>query len=353
MIFWIAAAVPAAGLATLMLWRAAGSARAASACAIDPTAAVYQRQLGELEELAARGLLNDADRRSAFAEAARRLLNVTPDEAAKRSPSPWIIPAVAGAAAVAALALYLLLGAPAASDQPFMARLAAWRSQPLQQLAPAEYAALVTDAAKQRPTDPQLQTMVGKAQLIADNPAEAAVALRRAAALAPHSGEIQSLLGQALVASSQDASVSPEAEAAFRRAADLNPADHSARYFLGVAAVANGRTDEGVRIWRTIREELPPGDRRREVLDSNIRQAEMQRTQAGAEAAFIAGMVERLAERLNSQPMDPDGWARLANAYAVLGRPEQRANAITNGRAALAGDPAALDRFETALRAAR
>ena len=39
--------------------------------------------------------------------------------------------------------------------------------------------------------------------------------------------------------------------------------------------------------------------------------------------AMIRGMVERLAARLEQQPNDKEGWARLARAYDVLGDPEK------------------------------
>jgi cytochrome c-type biogenesis protein CcmH len=35
--------------------------------------------------------------------------------------------------------------------------------------------------------------------------------------------------------------------------------------------------------------------------------------------AMIRGMVERLAARLEQNPGDQEGWARLAHAYEVLG----------------------------------
>src|SRR5580700_542858 len=70
--FWIAAALLSAAVAVLIVLR---SARAqAREPGEDPTLAVYRRQLSEIDDLAARGLLPDAERRSARTEAARRLL---------------------------------------------------------------------------------------------------------------------------------------------------------------------------------------------------------------------------------------------------------------------------------------
>ncbi len=45
---------------------------------------------------------------------------------------------------------------------------------------------------------------------------------------------------------------------------------------------------------------------------------------------MIAGMVERLAGRLEQQPDDLDGWVRLARAYGTLGRRGDEAEALGN-----------------------
>src|SRR6185437_7102801 len=105
--FWVVAGVLAAVASGLVLFRAAAAARVV---AVDPTPAVYRRQLAEIDELAERGLLAEGERKVAYAEAARRLLGAAdaPAEAwnadaASRKP----ILAVVLAAAAAALAIYV------------------------------------------------------------------------------------------------------------------------------------------------------------------------------------------------------------------------------------------------------
>ncbi|HUG22320.1 tetratricopeptide repeat protein [Piscinibacter sp.] len=48
---------------------------------------------------------------------------------------------------------------------------------------------------------------------------------------------------------------------------------------------------------------------------------------ARAQTEQIAAMVERLAERLKTQPDDPAGWQMLARSYTVLGRHAQAVEA--------------------------
>src|ERR1700721_1219363 len=86
---WIAAALVSAGLAALIVQRAAGAARHARADpprhagADNPALAVYRRQMAELDELADRGLLAEGERRSVRAETGRRLLAAAGRAAAK------------------------------------------------------------------------------------------------------------------------------------------------------------------------------------------------------------------------------------------------------------------------------
>ena len=66
---------------------------------------------------------------------------------------------------------------------------------------------------------------------------------------------------------------------------------------------------------------------------------------------MVRGMVERLAERLQHDGSDPDGWLRLVRSYMVLGEAEKARAAAAEARRALANDEAKLARFETELKA--
>ena len=54
-------------------------------------------------------------------------------------------------------------------------------------------------------------------------------------------------------------------------------------------------------------------------------------------AAMIKEMVQRLADRLQQNPKDVDGWLRLGRAYSVLGEPQKSLDAY---RRASEADPA-------------
>src|SRR5215469_13218885 len=69
--FWAAAGLISAATAILLLYRAGGAAGHAPP---DVSRLFYRRQLAEIADLADRGLLGEAERKSAEAEAGRRLL---------------------------------------------------------------------------------------------------------------------------------------------------------------------------------------------------------------------------------------------------------------------------------------
>ncbi len=59
--------------------------------------------------------------------------------------------------------------------------------------------------------------------------------------------------------------------------------------------------------------------------------------------AMIAGMVGKLADRLDTQGGTAAQWAQLINAYAVLGQTDKAKDAWAKAKAAMAGNPADMD----------
>jgi cytochrome c-type biogenesis protein CcmH len=61
---------------------------------------------------------------------------------------------------------------------------------------------------------------------------------------------------------------------------------------------------------------------------------------------MISGMVARLADRLQQDGSDVEGWLRLLRAYMVLGERDKAHAAAADARRALAGDPDKIRRIE-------
>src|SRR5580692_6464329 len=175
---WIAAALVSAGLAALIVLRAARAA--GSARPENPALAVYRRQMAELDELADRGLLAEGERRSVRAETGRRLLAAAGRAEAKLTAArPALILAAAAAVPLMAAGTYLALGAPDFPDQPFAGRVAAWRAADPASLTPPQMAAVLRGVAAERPNDPEPLHNLAIAEFESGQPLEAAQALQR------------------------------------------------------------------------------------------------------------------------------------------------------------------------------
>lgn len=358
LLFWVAAATLSLAAAAMIV---AGAARAARAPAdADPTLGLYQRQMGELDDLAERGLLSEPEHRAARAEAGRRILAAAERETPiDRAGKPGRAAALAAAIGVpvAAFAVYLGIGAPGLPDQPFTERLQLWRSANPAQLDPARRAAVLQRIVRDRPGDVDGLRFLARDQLASDNPFEAEMNIKRAIAIAPERADLWMLLGETLVAVGQG-SVSPGAAQAFEEALKRDPANVPARYFLGRGRIEAGAPAEGIAAWRKLLTDLPADAPERLPLAREL--AVVERTGAlpppnalAGESvemqAAVKGMVEGLAARLAANPEDPEGWVRLVRAYTVLGDVAKRDEALAAARTRYARQPDVLSALAQAV----
>ncbi|GAB5377811.1 MAG: hypothetical protein AcusKO_42730 [Acuticoccus sp.] len=171
--------------------------------------------------------------------------------------------------------------------------------------------------------------------------------------------------GEALVAA-ENGTVTPKAAEAFERALKLDPRNPAAIFYQSLAReqagdvaaafkALKGRLDaEGAFApW------MPSFIERANVLAARIGAAPLDLATYGAPASagsapgprptaqqveaagrmsdeqraeFIRSMVDRLAKRLEVEPDDLDGWLRLANAYVVLGKPDEARSAYLRAK---------------------
>jgi cytochrome c-type biogenesis protein CcmH len=360
-LFWIAAAALAGGAALVVMLFAR---RATPGGGVEnPTLAVHRRHLAEIDDLADRGLIGEGEKASARAEAGRRLLSSAAlggvGETAGSRTSRRIAAGAAVTAAALTLALYMLFGAPGVPDQPYKARVAQWKGSDPATLDAPRMAAVLKTIAADRPTDPQVWSFLGKAEMAAGDPFAAAKAFERAAALAPNAADYQTEAGEALVAAA-NGKPTPEAEAAFRRALATDPNNMPARFALGRTEVLAGDRAGGVALWRGMLADLPRSDPRRATLAAMadrvagggpIDPPVAPDAASGDASAFIRGMVANLASRLKANPDDADGWARLVRSYGVLHDAPAQADALAKARRQFAAKPAALQAIEAEARA--
>lgn len=342
-VFWIAVGVMSAAVAALILRRAARAA--AGEGDADSTLPLYQRQLAEIEDLADRGLIAADERRSAHAEAARRLLS-----AADAAGPAWnvsttsrkVILALAIAGPVAALGLYLGFGSPGYGDQPYAQRLAQWRAAPPTQLDAPRMAAVLRSVTAERPDDPEPFRYLAVAEMASGDAPAAARALREALRLSPDRADLWESLGEALMVAGEG-EVTPQASAAFRRALEQDPEAATARFHLARGQIEAGDVQTGLAQWRDLLADLSADDPRRQVLQAAIADVAAGPREPAPSAAVgapeIAAMVEGLAARLAADPDDPEGWVRLVRSYSVLGDVTRREAALTQAKARYADNP--------------
>ncbi|MDB5722092.1 MAG: repeat-containing protein [Alphaproteobacteria bacterium] len=210
--------------------------------------------------------------------------------------------------------------------------------------------------------------------------AESARAYRKATEIEPDNAENWSSLGEALQTPS--ATTVPEAATAFAKAIALNPADPRARYFLAVQKDIKGDHKGAVDDWLALLRDSPPGAPWEADLRRNIDQvasrnkidlagrlpqpgatgpasaaipgptgeqlAAASSIPPGQQDQMVQAMVQRLADKLKTNPKDADGWIRMMRSQMVLNQPKLAGEAMRSGMAAFAGDAATQGRLKSA-----
>lgn len=354
---------------TMMLWFAlalmTGAAMAAIAWPLTRQArtlrsgsdlAVYRDQLEEVRRDQAAGRIGDTEAEAAQVEVSRRLLAAADAEAAQAAamPAPGSQRRAVALAALLVVSFgsagtYLSLGSPTLPGQPLASRD---QGQSIDAMI-----AEVEGHLARNPNDGRGWEVIAPVYLRLGRVEDAIKARRKALALNGETSERQAGLGEALVAAG-DGKLTPEARKSFTRAVELDGGNIKARYFTGVAAEQDGQPAAAVEIWRAmlaaapadapwaefIRQEVTrvsgaPGPSAEDVAAASQLAPEQQ-------IAMVRTMVTRLAERLQRDGSDIEGWQRLVRSYMVLGDRDKALAAVGDARRALASEPEKLRKIE-------
>jgi cytochrome c-type biogenesis protein CcmH len=330
-------------------------------------AEVYASQLAEVEADRERGLISPADAEAARAEIARRLLRArraVPASVARGR-------AVAAALTVAlllpavAIGLYASLGAPTYGDQPLAARLAPITDDEL-----AEMLATAEARLADRPDDGEGWAAVAPVYQRMGRYDDAADAYRRAAEILGETPE--RLLGRAeALTFANRGTVTEEARDLFARVAELAPEAEAPQIFLAIASRQAGDFTAAAERWRALIDRSDGDEPWLEIASAEFMRmggtdpfiaddgsaapappaprigaapgptTDQVNAAAGmtdeAREAMIAGMVEGLAGRLDTNGGSADDWLRLIRSYQVLGRTDDARAAAERALAALSG----------------
>ncbi len=358
MLFWVIAALLtlAASLAVLLPLAARPKAGAAGA---SHDLEVYRDQLSELERDLSRGLIQPAEAEQARAEVARRIIRLDGEEGSEARASRPASTALRLVSAAAVLAVplvswgvYARLGSPDLPSQPLSERLAGNPAQSsIEELVARAEAHLSVN-----PSDGRGWEVLAPVYLRMQRFDDAAVAYRNAIRLLGSTAERQSGLGEALV-NAQGGAITADARVAFEAALKLDPSDPKAAFFNALALAGDGRKEEAVAAWRAMRADLPQGSPWLDAVDRALARQEAAPVAPGtggpgtdgpskeemdAAAAMspqdrqemIAGMVERLDDRLRQNPQDSEGWMQLIRSYLVMGEAGKAREALDRAVAA-------------------
>lgn len=405
MTLWLILTLLAAGAAVIVVapFLLRGAKAGGAASSID----VYKDQLAELERDKAQGLIEAAEAASARAEIERRILAAgkTANAPAARIAPNWEYRMVTGVAAIVVLGsvgLYAALGRP---DLP-SPQSAAMVSEGGQQAAQAaagqqggEIESLVKKVEKRvadNPNDAEGWRMLGWSYYNMGRAKDAVAAYRRAVDLQKDNPALKALLGEAMVVEA-GSRVTPAALAIFEEVLTINPNDERARFFKGVSKAQTGDNQGAIDEWLALYKVAPADAEWAADLRSRIEETAKQAgidvaarlaeakpagaakpatdvaaahpgpaarpgpTAADVESAkqmstedrqsMVAGMVDRLAGRLETSPKDPDGWIMLMRSRMAMNDAEKARAALEKAKTVFADDPATQQRIVQAAQA--
>jgi cytochrome c-type biogenesis protein CcmH len=205
---------------------------------------------------------------------------------------------------------------------------------------------------EREPDHPEGWVLLGRTLTLLQRFDEAREAYGRAIAFKPDEPQLHAELGEILVLAAQG-SVTPLAEAEFAKSGN----DPRARFYGAEAALQRGDNAAAKTALQALLADSPPDAPWRKAVAARLAEIAPAEPRASTKApagpsaqdigaaqsmspeerqAMIRGMVERLAARLEQQPNDKEGWARLAHAYDVLGDSD-KAQAARARAAALVG----------------
>jgi len=329
---------------------------------IDSDIAFYEQRMAEIDREVERSLIAPEDAKAVKAEAARRLLASADHAEAKQQSFSGARVKIASIVALVvvpavALGVYARIGHPDLPDEPLEARLQADPEKMDLQTALAKVEAHLA----KNPNDGRGYEVLAPAYLKLGRPEDAARAEQQAIALLGETPERLTFYGEALFFAANGI-VTKAAQAAFAKAADGRLAPKASLY-LGLAAEQDGDPEKAIAIWSDLLKQVPnapwaealqekiaalqggpsPGEARPEASEKGAAIAAM--PEADRDQA-IRGMVDRLAQRLEQNGKDIEGWLRLVRAYKVLNEGEKARSALGNARRSLGGDPAATARLD-------
>ncbi|MCY1127088.1 c-type cytochrome biogenesis protein CcmI [Frigidibacter sp. RF13] len=372
MVFWLIATALAA-LIPAALWLSGRRVSTGEGPASD--LALYKQQLGEVDRDLARGTIGPEEAEALRLEIKRRILALDRQSTApvQRGMGGMALPLAATMLAIlGSIFLYQTLGVPTYPDLPHAGRIAkadalkagrpsqaeaeaeAAKTRPPVPAPDAQYADLMDQlraAVAARPEDVQgLRLLAENERKLGNLSAAARAEEQLVAALGAKASSADfAALADALVLAA-GGTVTAEAEQAVLASLKADPSNGTARFYAGLVEAQTGRPDRAFPLWRDLLADSPAEAPWVPFIEANIEGlaaaagADYQPPRKAApafdpdQAEMIAGMVNGLEARLQSDGGSPEEWAQLVRALGVLKEADRARAAWALAQAALAGD---------------
>ena len=330
--------------------------------------ALARAQWQEIEGEWRSGLLSSEEAEASRREIARRLLypetsssaGLTPTHPLTRWARPLAIGILLLMLPLAALFLYLHLGAPASFGLVLRHEAQNGERSPEALKHLAQLSAQLLEQAQSQPDNLQAWLLLGRTYLTLGRGEAALAAFAKVLRLAPDHLEALSGRAEARILAAAG-TIPPQAVTEFETILARAPNHFAARYYLALHRWQQGQHKAAFDRWLALYREIPPDSATAQRLRAHLQdaatrlgidlnalepppptspkpagpsQAEIEAAQTltpDQRQAMIEGMVAGLARRLQAEPQDGEGWIRLAQAYEVLERWPQAAEAY--GRA--------------------
>ncbi|NIY76656.1 c-type cytochrome biogenesis protein CcmI [Thalassospira sp. HF15] len=358
--------------------------------------AVYRDQLSEIDRDIERGVLSSEQANAARIEVQRRILAAdqrikkqqTGDGATSKAPARSPVRAIAAGFIVLFIAggigLYLDLGSPTMPDRPIASRADEINAMRMAQNADQDRESVLNRAVSdlsqkllENPDDLRAWELLGASLMALGRPEEAQTAFLETVKRSGRDGDYLAMYAESLVRSN-NGQINTTARGVLREAEQSSSTDPRIQFYLGLADAQEGNVAAAVDRWIALANGAPANAPWLPMVVRQINEAALaqgidiegrlnvaENTSPGPSQADIAAaqemtpeqrqemvmsMVNGLAERLKSEPNDPDGWARLMQAYMVLGQESEAKAAYEKAGEVFSDQPDLVARFDSLAR---
>ncbi|MDE2446395.1 MAG: c-type cytochrome biogenesis protein CcmI [Alphaproteobacteria bacterium] len=321
---------------------------------------IYEDQLKEVDRDLEAGAIDTNEASAARKEIERRLAAVTTQVSTPVS-SGWKLFALACAAGLVILGgvnLYAYMGAPEIPSTPQLATAPATNES---NQVESMVAKLKTRLAA-NPKDAEGWRMLGWASFNLQKYDESAEAYRKAVELDAANIDYKSAYAEALVQAAQG-TVTPKAQTILTQVLAKDPKNSRARYYDATAREQAGDQAGALDKWIALLADTPADAGWRENVTQRVAAlgkatgrdvsaaiAAAPAASSGtdnSQAAMIAGMISKLAARLETSPKDQQGWAMYVRALTVTGDVKGAEAALKKALEIFKDDKTAIDSFTT------